>query len=208
MNILFLHPNFPGQFKHLAKHLAQEGHYVRFLCQTHYNRTLEGVERITLKNKCSHEYLELLNPPISERSQILGDQYRQGFETLKQKGWNPNIIFSHSGWGCGLHAKEIWPKAKLISYLEWWFDPNSSFFSYDANNAELGITPNDIQKNWRRNQQIALELSVSSKIITPTNWQKSQLPKIFQGPCEVIFDGVNTDIFSPSKRCINKNHLN
>ena len=200
MEILFLHPNFPGQFKHLAKALSDEGHTIKFLCQTHYGRRIKGVERITLKDKCGNGYLEELKPSIIERSQILGDQYRRGFITLKDRGLAPQIIFSHSGWGCGLHAKEVWPEADLISYLEWWFDPKSEFFSFDSKNKDLGITAKDIPKNWRRNQQIALELSVSKKIITPTEWQRSQLPDVFRKECEVIFDGIDTNIFCPSRR--------
>ena len=42
MRFLLLHPNFPGQFKHLAAALASSGHEVKFLCQTHFNRSLPG----------------------------------------------------------------------------------------------------------------------------------------------------------------------
>ena len=42
MRVLVLHPNFPAQFKHLLKPLAQKGHEVVFLCQTHYGRKIEG----------------------------------------------------------------------------------------------------------------------------------------------------------------------
>ena len=31
MNILFVHQNFPGQFKHLAPHLVRAGHHVKAL---------------------------------------------------------------------------------------------------------------------------------------------------------------------------------
>ena len=57
MEILFLHPNFPAQFKHLAKAFADKGHKTRFMCQTHYGRTIKNVERITLKNEAGHEAL-------------------------------------------------------------------------------------------------------------------------------------------------------
>ena len=45
---LFLHPNFPAQFKNLCSAFAG-GHRTRFLCQTHYGRSIKGVERIKLK---------------------------------------------------------------------------------------------------------------------------------------------------------------
>lgn len=42
MNLLFVHQNFPGQFKHLAPHLAGAGHRVHAL--TIDGRDLPGVE--------------------------------------------------------------------------------------------------------------------------------------------------------------------
>ena len=48
-NILFLHPNFPGQFKYLAKIAVKKGYHVKFLCQTHYGREIKGVEKICMK---------------------------------------------------------------------------------------------------------------------------------------------------------------
>ena len=55
MKILFLHPNFPGQFVRPALKLAQQGEDVLFLCQNHYGRTLPGVKRIKLKESAENE---------------------------------------------------------------------------------------------------------------------------------------------------------
>ena len=57
--LLILHPNFPGQFKHLAKAAADSDHDVRFLCQTHYNRSIPGVLRLKLKGTAGRETLLL-----------------------------------------------------------------------------------------------------------------------------------------------------
>ena len=200
MKILILHPNFPAQFKHLSKGLADKGHEVKFLCQTHYGRSIDKVDRVTLKNKSGHEELKNLNLAIFDKSQKMGLQYRDGFVELKKNGWNPEIIICHTGWGCGLYAREIWPKAKILSYLEWWFDPESDFFHYDKNNKMLNIGEKMIPKCWRRNQQVALELSASDEIIAPTMWQKSQLPNIFRQRCHVIFDGIDLNVFKPENQ--------
>ena len=94
-----------------------------------------------------------------------------------------------------MYVKEIWPATKLISYLEWWFDPASDFFNYDIGNAEL-LIENSKTKSWLRNQQIALKLSSSDEIIAPTEWQRAQLPSIFRRRCHVIFDGIDLNTFS------------
>ena len=197
MNILFLHPNFPAQFYNVAQQSASNNHSVKFLCQTHYGRTLKGVERVTLKNKAGHEELNRLKLPINQRTEVLANQYRDGFLAINKTGWIPDIVISHSGWGCGTYIKEIWPKTKQISYLEWWFDPQSSFFSYDSNNPYLESLRSSIPKSWLRNQNLALELSVADHIISPTLWQKSQLPESLRARCHVIFDGIDLRRFKP-----------
>ena len=43
----------------------------------------------------------------------------------------------------------------------------------------------------------AMEMGTSDEIITPTNWQKSQLPALFRNNCKVIPDKVDKEIFNP-----------
>ena len=113
MKILFLHPNFPGQFKHIAKQLGRD-HDVKFMCQTHFGRKLEGVNRICLKGKLGHEYLEQNNQSLVERSKLMSTQFREGFEQLSRQGWEPQISYRIPQ-GCGLYVKELWPsKANII----------------------------------------------------------------------------------------------
>ena len=194
MKILFLHQNFPGQFKHLALDLANRGHEVNFICHTHYDRKVIGVNRIKLKGSLSYETLKKNSKSLLHENELTSQQFRTAFEQLRKDGWSPDIVISHSGWGSGKHVKEIWPDTKLISYLEWWFNPNSETFTYDKGNKYLPIK-NFTQKHWLRNQSIAFELSVSEVIVSPTNWQKLQLPSILRDRCEVIHDGVDQNIF-------------
>ena len=114
---------------------------------------------------------------------------------MKRAGYSPDIVISHSGFGCGLYVKEIWPNVQLISYMEWWFNPQSPFFDYDPNNKNLAVSQSSIRKSWKRNQSLALELSVSDAIVSPTQWQKNQLPELLKSACEVIFDGIDLNIY-------------
>lgn len=198
MNILFLHPNFPGQFRHLAAAAARQENSVKFLCQTHYGRTIIGVERITLKHALGHETLQKRARNVREHSQILAEQYRNALTSIKNQGWKPDLVISHSGWGCGLHVKEIWEKCRHISYLEWWFNPNSSFYTYDPGNKYLGIDSSRKSKDWLRNQHVALELCAADVIVSPTKWQASQLPDSLRKDCNVIFDGIENSNFAPA----------
>ena len=205
--LLFLHPNFPAQFKHLACAGAKQGYDVRFLCQTHYGRSIPGVQRLKLKGSCGHNHLNALGGNILERSANLASQYRQGLLSLKASGWHPDIVISHSGWGCGLHIKEVWPTCRHIAYLEWWFDPQSDFLNYDEENHELGLHSGLGGKLWLRNQALALELVTANEIVAPTSWQAQQLPALLKGRCHVIHDGIDLDQFKPAAKQRTKEQL-
>ena len=199
MRILFLHPNFPAQFRHLASRFGKDGHEVRFLCQTHHDNMLAGVERLCLKGELGQGALNSATSSQLERSQQLADQYRRGMDNLRQQGWQPDLVVSHSGWGCGMHVKTIWPRCRQIAYVEWWFDPDSALLHHDPGNRELGLTPDSASKVWKRNQTTALELVAADHVVAPTRWQRQQLPASLQERCEVIFDGIDLNTFQPDR---------
>ena len=197
VRILFLHPNFPAQFRHPAQHFADKGHDVVFMCQTHYGRHIPSVTRLCLKGKVGHQNLVDQNLGQRDRCQAMGKQYRQGMLELVKTGWIPDVVISHSGWGCGYYVKEFWPHCKHLTYLEWWFAPDSALLKHDPKNKELGLSTSASKKLWERNQTVAVELACSDVVIAPSRWQRSQLPKIFQQYCQVIYDGVDKSIFKP-----------
>lgn len=195
MKILFLHTNFPGQFKYVSAHFADIGHDVKFICQTNYGKSIKGVDCLLVKTN-TKTGKEGENAERKKSSQALTREiYRGAFLSLSKKGWIPDIVISHSGWGCGFYVKEIWPNTKLISYLEWWFNPKSDVYSYDPSNKYLGINFNSIKKHWARNADISLELASSDTVVSPTAWQKNQLPQIFKENCQVISDGIDLKLF-------------
>ena len=89
----------------------------------------------------------------------------------------PDMVISHSGWGCGLHVREVWPSCHHIAYMEWWFDPESDFFRYDPNNRPK-TRGQQATKLWLRNQSFALELSALMRWWLQRNGKK-QLPPVY-----------------------------
>lgn len=98
MNILFVHQNFPGQFKHLAPALVQQGHTVVAL---HINTCLPltGVQLVRYQPKGrsgqgTHRWLVDL-----ESKTIRGKAAYHAARQLKQDGFIPVVIVAHPGWG-------------------------------------------------------------------------------------------------------------
>ena len=115
--------------------------------------------------------------------------FRNAMQGLRHKGWNPDIVISHSGWGCGLEVSLVFPKAKRVSYLEWWFRNDADDYNFDPNCPWWNYSEELILKLRRRNLTLALELAEAHHVVTPTLWQRSQLPASLQKRCEVIHEG-------------------
>lgn len=196
MKILFLHPNFPGQFARPAALMAKQDNDVRFLCHTHFERKIKGVMRITLKGRLGEDELNSKDLSVFKRTLALAEQFREGMEELKSIDWNPDLIISHTGFGCGLHSANVWPNTTKIAYLEWWFAENSELGSYDVNN-KWWPKPFNKVKVRNRNMPLALEIIESSTVISPTIWQKKQLPLSIRSSCKVIHEGVDCERFKP-----------
>ena len=63
MNILFIHPNMPGQYKHLARAFGAEGKHRIFFITKRDKIEIPGVTRITYKtdksfSPATHRYLQ------------------------------------------------------------------------------------------------------------------------------------------------------
>ena len=93
MNVLFVHQNCPGQFKHLAPALASDGHQVVFITQKG-KPDIPGVRKIEYAphrgvTEGIHPYL------ASSEAAVLNGQAvaRVGF-ALREKAWSRTSVDS------------------------------------------------------------------------------------------------------------------
>ena len=123
MKILFVHQNFPAQFKHLAPALAKIGHEViAFAAQKHgVKNQFEGVKVFHYQPSRSNS--PSIHPWIAdlETKVIRGDATYLLALDLKGKGFTPDVIVAHPGWGEALFLKSVWPLAKLLIYCEYFY---------------------------------------------------------------------------------------
>ena len=77
MDILFVHNNFPGQFRHLAPTLARQGHRVVFLTNKDdiKEEVIDGVNIVKYKvhraiNEGTHHYLKATEEAIITGRQL------------------------------------------------------------------------------------------------------------------------------------------
>ena len=199
MRILFVHCNYPAQFRHLSRHFAETGgHEVRYLAKskewTAEDNPLISLHRYQLgrdpQGQLCHPYLRRYETAMLHGQAALGEALR-----LCEQGFQPDLIIGHSGFGNTLFLKEVWPKARFIGYFEWF---------YRSRGADVGFgsqpqtpSPDTSLRVHTYNSPIVMDLALTDGAICPTRWQTSQFPTALRGQLDVIFDGIDTERITP-----------
>jgi glycosyltransferase involved in cell wall biosynthesis len=194
MKILFLHRDFPGQFKYIAQVLAlNPNNLVLFITS---NNDIPGGEIKKLVYPKPDITKMPGNSELREYSEAV--MHGQGAANIalamKKRGIIPDIIYGHS-WGETMFMKDIFPDVPLLCYFEWFDNSEGGAIGFDGNTPSLNY-----REIVRGNRIYKLaELYSCDAGISPMEWQKSQYPKEFHDKIKVIHDGINTDICKPNK---------
>ncbi|MDD5168551.1 MAG: glycosyltransferase family 4 protein, partial [Syntrophales bacterium] len=196
MKILFLHRNFPAQFRHLAAVLGRDpGNRVVFITARREGE-ISGVRKIVYEpsrkpNRETHHYLKSLEDAVLHGQAV----YRLA-QKLKTEGFVPDVIYGHSGWGPTLFMKDVFPKARLLCYFEWFYYAHGSDADFDPADR---LTPDDILRIRMKNAPILTDLYGCDGGLSPTNWQMQQFPPEFHKKISVLHDGIDTRYFHPDR---------
>mgnify|MGYP001120378658 CR=1 FL=1 len=200
MNILFIHQNFPCQFKFLAPALASQGHTVIGMAPQTTDpqpeiTTWEGVK--VLRYPASHvpngghPWLEDLSSQVT-----LGESCFWAMYNLKNEGFTPDIVIAHPGWGESLFVKDVWPQTKLGIYCEFFYDLEKGDSLFDPEFSKPH--PTAAAQIRLKNLNHSLHLEMSNAGLSPTQWQASTFPTWFQQKIDVIHEGVDTELAKPN----------
>jgi glycosyltransferase involved in cell wall biosynthesis len=196
MRVLFTHNNFPAQFRHMAEYLGRTpGHQVVFATKTPREEwVMPGVSKAVFKP----DDLETgASYPLAENTE---QSLRHGVglirlcKHLKDKGFVPDVVVGHSGWGQTLFLKDIFPDTPFLGYFEWYYRAESDETLFDG----IPRTESQLVTLRLRNSAILHDLVSCDAGITPTAWQQEQFPKEFHSKLNVTHDGINTQYFTPN----------
>jgi len=194
MRILFLHPNFPAQFRHLAVALAQDSRHQVVFGTNRKEGSLPGVNKVLYDpsrtaHPQTHHYVRTLENAVLQGQAV----YRLG-DKLKAQGFIPDVVYGHSGWGPTLFIKDIFPSAKLLCYFEWFYHAHGSDADFDPSEP---LTADDEARIRLKNAPILLDLYSCDRGLAPTYWQRQQFPPEYHSKITVFHDGVDTEFFQP-----------
>jgi glycosyltransferase involved in cell wall biosynthesis len=197
MNILFIHQNFPGQFKYLAPALAALGH--RVVAMTMQKTGVKVWKEVEIS---SYSAMKGSTPQVHpwvadfETKVIRAEACFKAALQLKAKGFFPDVVVAHHGWGESIFIKDVWPQTKLGIYCE---------FFYHSHGLDVGFDPEfpssdpaDTCRVKLKNLNNLLHFGVANAGISPTHWQASLFPEPFKSQISVVHDGIDTDFIVPN----------
>ena len=193
MNLLFVHQNFPGQFKHLAPHFARAGHGVQALAID--GAGLPGIPMRRYKPARStareaHPWAQEFETKV-----IRGEACAAAALQIRNAGFSPDVIVANPGWGESLFLKDVWPQAKMLALIEFFYGARGLDFDFDPE-----FHREDLARYARlraKNAHLLMALADMDWGICPTEFQRSTVPAAFRPKTSVIFDGIDTTVVRP-----------
>lgn len=190
----FIHQNMPGQFLHLARHLRNEGHRIMFITKNKQN-ALRNTGKFVYElprpvTTGLHHYLK-----GTEQGILHGQAVFRSIKTLQQRGWNPDIVIGHCGWGETLFVKDALPDVPLINYFEFYYASSGQDVNFDP---EYPSGIDTVLSLRVKNSINHMSLHACDWGITPTLWQLSTFPTYHHDRISVIHEGVDTDAIRPN----------
>ena len=191
MKLLFIHQNYPGQYRQLVEWLAaQGGHEIVFLTQRKDIPPSPGIKvvRYAAHHKPAKEAYGLSR----YWEECTGSGYGAALacRKLKEAGFTPDVILGHVGWGELTFTKIVWPKVPVLGYFEYYFLAEGGSVGFDPEFPPTEATPFVMHA---RNAVNYINLETVDLGQTPTKWQHDTYPESFHRKLYTCHDGIRTD---------------
>ena len=195
MNILFVHQNFPGQYKHLAPALVQLGHRCVALTINKPPAKIPGVDVVGYRPQRGST--PNIHPFASdfETKVIRGEAAGLAAHELRKRGFKPDIILGHPGWGETLFLRDVYPDAKMLLFIEFYYRTQGADMGFDPEFPDEGFASHARLRAKNANNILALETMDWG--VSPTRFQADTVPALYRERISVIHDGIDTQHVQP-----------
>ncbi|WP_319825332.1 glycosyltransferase family 4 protein [Thalassovita sp.] len=194
MKILFIHQNFPGQFKHLAPALAAQGHQcVALTLRVKEPGKWQGVQMIPygIQRKQGdgiHPWVQDFDTKVIRAEACFAAAWK-----LRERGFVPDVIVAHPGWGESMFLRDVWPNARIGLYCELYHKAGEDHVGFDPEFRKPTVGTEPIRLRLK-NLNNLIHLPVCDMGLSPTQFQASTYPSDWQEKISVIHDGIDTDL--------------
>jgi glycosyltransferase involved in cell wall biosynthesis len=194
MIYVFIHQNFPGQYRHLIRHYAdQPGNSVYCITQPNDN-AMQGVTKVVYRPAVPSE---LNCHPFTVDFELAvrnGMGVVEACRELANRGVRPDVIVGHNGWGELMFVKDIFPDVPVLLYFEFYYHARDVDVGFDP---EYPSHPYDAFRLRAKNALNLLSTDVADWGNSPTLWQRSVHPPEIRQRISVVHEGVDTAAIRP-----------
>ena len=192
LEVLFIHPNFPGQFRRIAAAFARmPGIKVIGVGDQQWMADVTPIVGLDVIGYPSpavnandlHPYTKSFSDAVHRGEQVLIT-----LTSYKTKGLEPDVIFTHPGWGDAFFLRDIFPGAKVIGLFEYYYQPRGADVGFDP---EYPSSLRNIFRLRAINATQVLALDSCDAGYCPTQWQRSRFPAVWQQWLDVIHEGLS-----------------
>ncbi len=204
MKFLFIHQNFPAQFYRLAQHLAQDPQNeiigIGERCRVQARGVLPNITTLCYESakevttQGGHPYLATLDVMVRR-----GLTVARILLLLQEKGYKPDVIGVHPGWGEGMFIRNVFPKVPLLVLCEYFFSPTGGSVGFDP---EFKESPDFMFGVELRNTAQVATILHATVGLAPTAWQRSRYPKPLKQHIQVIHEGIDTAYMCPDPSAV------
>ena len=184
MKLLLVHQNFPGQFRDLGPALCDRGHELKAIGSSQRN-TDSRIEMLRYEHKLGER--SGVHPHSLEVDEWIhrSEQVAHLAMSLKKRGWAPDVMLAHPGWGEALLLRQVFPSTPLVIWPELWL-----------RREHMGIDPaaslNVAQMQYLRIKDWLVDgaMADASLAVLPTRYQANTFPERWRHKIAVVHEGV------------------
>jgi glycosyltransferase involved in cell wall biosynthesis len=192
--VLFVHNNFPGQFRDLAQTLGARGVPCAAIAQSH----APGLDHVRMARFQLGRGSTPGIFPLAIRAEadlLRGQAAYNAAKALKAEGWDPAIIVGHPGWGEMSFLREVFPQARRVAFAEFYYHGRGYDVGFDTE--FMAYDEEAILKADGKNPVMVMAYAEADVIVAPTEFQASLLPASLQPRVRVIHEGVDVEAIRP-----------
>src|ERR1700722_6518436 len=170
MHVLFVHQNFPSQFRYIAPRLMKEYDWQCSFCTERAEGEMPGVRKILYKTRGG---ATVANSIFTRNFGNAVAHTPRGFEAMKQNpDVKPDLVIAHPGFGSSLFLPFLYD-APVINFLEFLYSPVGQDLGFRP---EMPVGETELLRSRTNNAMILLDVVNCDRGWTPTHYQKAFFP--------------------------------
>jgi glycosyltransferase involved in cell wall biosynthesis len=195
-HVVFFHQNYPAQFGPISEFLLKEhGCKITFFSEFLSKPPLQGIHHIRYDiDKTGEKENPYFFTRYFERE--VRSMYGAYKALIASKISKPDVFVGHVGFGNLMFMHVAVPDVPTVGFFEIFYSP---YDSQSHSRPQFPVPKENILRIPLRNATQIIELEYCTKGYSPTGYQRSTFPAAYQHKLATIFDGVNTNLYSPGE---------